>query len=402
MVLTLFAIQKARPRDKLYKLADGNGLYLHINPNGKKQWRFRYSFAGKENMLAFGTYPEISLASARKKRDEMRTLVAEGIDPSLKRKADKVAAANASRNTLGAIADEYLDHLRESGRAVTTMEKNTWLLNDLAAPFRKRPIKDINAAEILALLRKVEKTGRRETARRLRGTLGSVFRYAIATLRAEHDPTFALRGVLLKPVVTHRSAITDEAKFGALLLAIDEYDGWPTIRAAVKFLALTMARPGDVRFMRRSEVNFVKATWSIPAGRMKMRRPHNVPLSTQALEILKDIWELSKDDGYVFPAIRSASKPLSEVAMNSALRRLGYSKEEMCAHGFRSSASTILNERGFNPDVIETSLAHQDQNSIRRAYNRATYWPERIKLMQSWADMLDEFKRLAVGSGRAA
>ena len=402
MVLTLFAIQKAKPRDKLYKLADGNGLYLHINPNGKKQWRFRYSFAGKENMLAFGTYPEISLASARKKRDEMRTLVAEGIDPSLKRKADKVAAANASRNTLGAIADEYLDHLRESGRAVTTMEKNTWLLNDLAAPFRKRPIKDINAAEILALLRKVEKTGRRETARRLRGTLGSVFRYAIATLRAEHDPTFALRGVLLKPVVTHRSAITDEAKFGALLLAIDEYDGWPTIRAAVKFLALTMARPGDVRFMRRSEVNFVKATWSIPAERMKMRRPHNVPLSTQALEILKDIWELSKDDGYVFPAIRSASKPLSEVAMNSALRRLGYSKEEMCAHGFRSSASTILNERGFNPDVIETSLAHQDQNSIRRAYNRATYWPERIKLMQSWADMLDEFKRLAVGSGRAA
>jgi integrase len=402
MVLTLFAIQKAKPRDKLYKLADGNGLFLLINPNGKKQWRFRYRFAGKENMLAFGTFPEISLASARKKRDEARSLVAEGIEPSLKRKADKIAAANASRNTLGAIASEYLDHLRENGRAVTTMEKNTWLLNDLAAPFRDRPIKDINAAEILALLRKVEKTGRRETAQRLRGTLGSVFRYAIATLRAEHDPTFALRGALLKPIVIHRPAITDEKKFGALLLAIEEYDGWPTIRAAVKFLALTMTRPGDVRFMRRSEVNFVKATWSIPAERMKMRRPHDVPLATQALDVLQDVWELSQADGYVFPAIRSLSKPLSEVAMNSALRRLGYAKDEMTAHGFRSSASTILNERGFNPDVIEAALAHQDQNSIRRACNRATYWPERVKLMQSWADMLDEFKRLAVASGRTA
>ena len=285
MLLTQFVIQKAAPREKPYMLRDGNGLFLLVQPNGKKLWRFRYFFAGQENRLGFGAYPEITLASARKKRDEARTLVAESIDPALKRKADKIAVADASRNTLGAIANEYIEHLKESGRAITTMEKNRWLLLDLAKPLHGRPMREINAAEVLALLKKVEKTGRRETARRLRGTLGSVFRYAIATLRADNDPSFALRGALLKPVVTHRPAITDEKPFGALMAATDEYDGWPTIRSALQFLALTMTRPGDVRFMRRSEVNFVKSTWSIPAERMKMRRPHEAPLSTQALAI---------------------------------------------------------------------------------------------------------------------
>lgn len=391
-MLTQFAVQKAAPSDKPYKVFDGNGLFLLVKPNGKKLWRFRYHFAGKENLLAFGLYPEITLASARRKRDEARRLVAEGIDPSLKRKADKMAVLDASRNTFGVIAAEYLEHLKEDGRAQTTMEKNTWLLNDLAKPLHARPIKEITAAEVLALLRKVEKSGRRETTRRLRGAIGSIFRYAIATVRADHDPTFALRGALLQPIVTHRPAITDEKKFGALMASIDEYDGWPTIRAALQFLALTMTRPGDVRFMRRSEVNFIKATWSIPAERMKMRRPHEVPLSRQALDVLRSVWELTEKDGYVFPAIRSLSKPISEVAMNSALRRLGYGKDDMCAHGFRSSASTILNERGFNGDVIEAALAHQDEDKVRRAYNRAQYWSERIKLLQDWADLVEGFK----------
>ena len=397
-MLTQFAIQKAAPADKSYKVFDGNGLFLLVKPNGKKLWRFRYRFAGKENLLAFGSYPEITLASARRKRDEARRFVAEGIDPSLKRKADKMAVVDAARNTFGVIAAEYIEHLKEDGRAQTTMEKNTWLLNDLAKPLHQRPIKEITAAEILALLRKVEKTGRRETARRLRGAIGSVFRYAIATVRADNDPTFALRGALLRPIVTHRPAIIDEKKFGALMVSIDEYDGWPTIRAAVQFLALTMARPGDVRFMRRLEVNFIKKTWSIPAERMKMRRPHDVPLSMEALEVLRSVWELTEKDGYVFPAIRSLSKPISEVAMNSALRRLGYGKDEMCAHGFRSSASTILNERGYNSDVIEAALAHQDEDKVRRAYNRAQYWSERIKLLQEWADLIEGFKKLALAA----
>jgi integrase len=283
-----------------------------------------------------------------------------------------------------------------------TISKNRWLLENLAAPLSGRPIADIAAHEILEVLRRVEKTGRRESARRLRGTIGCVFRHAVATLRAQHDPTAALRGALLRPIVNHRAAITDERDLGALMVSIDEYDGWATLRAALQLLALTMTRPGDVRFMRRSEINFEKAIWRIPAERMKMRRPHDVPLSKQALENLKDIWAVSDNSDLVLPAVRSLKKPLSENAMNSALRRMGYTKEEMTAHGFRSAASTILNERGINPDVIEAALAHQDQNAVRRAYNRATYWPERVKLMQQWADMLDEFRGRSIGKRDAA
>lgn len=371
-MLTQFAIQRSMPREKSFKLADGNGLFLLVQPNGKKHWRFRYFFAQKENMLAFGTFPDVPLAAARKKRDQARGLLADGIDPAAKKREDKIAAAHAARNTFKAVVEDYLHQLKENQRATTTIEKNTWLLNDLSRPLHKRPIKQISSAEILALLKKVEKSGRRETARRLRGAIGSVFRLAIATLRADVDPTFALRSALLQPVVTHRAAIIDEADFGALMTAIDEFDGWPTIRAGLQFLALTMTRPADVRYMRRTEVNFVKSMWSIPAERTKMRRVHDVPLSKEALETLRDVWELSVGDGYVFPSIR-APRPLSEATFNVALRRLGYSKDEVCAHGFRSSASTILNERGYNPDVIEAALAHEDEDKVRRAYNRAKY-----------------------------
>jgi integrase len=330
-----------------------------------------------------------------RKRDQARGFLADGIDPAAKKRDDKIAAAHAARDTFKAVAEDYLDQLKGNHRATTTMEKNTWLLNDLARPLHKRPIKKISSAEILALLKKVEKSGRRETARRLRGAIGSVFRLAIATLRADVDPTFALRGALLQPVVTHRPAITDEADFGALMTVIDEFDGWPTIRAGLQFLALTMTRPADVRYMRRPEVNFIKAMWSIPAERMKMRRPHEVPLSKQAVEVLRGVWDLSEGDGYVFASVR-APRPLSEATFNVALRRLGYSKDEVCAHGFRSSASTILNERSFNPDVIEAALAHEDEDKVRRAYNRATYWPERVKLMQAWADLIEVFKKQAL------
>ena len=254
-----------------------------------------------------------------------------------------------------------------------------------------RPIAEVKPAEILVILKRIEKTGRRDTARRLRGTIGSVYRFAIANLKAETDPTYALRGALLQPNVQHRAAITDEKQLGALMRSIDEYDGWPTLRAALLLLPITMTRPGDVRHMRRSEISFPKATWRIPAERMKMRRPHDVPLSRQALAVLREIWDASLGD-LVLPSIRSNAKPLSENAMNSALRRMGYTGSEMTAHGFRASASTILNERGFDDDVIEAALAHQDEDEIRRAYNRATYWTQRVKLMQEWADLLDQFR----------
>jgi integrase len=392
MALALFSIQRAAPKQKPYKLPDGNGLYLLVKPSGKKLWRFRYSFAGKENMLALGSYPEISLASARAKRDEARRLVAEGIDPAQRKKLDKLAAKAAASNTFGAVAAEYLEKLQVEGKAEATIEKNRWLLEDLASSLSRRPIADISPAEILDLLKRIEKTGRRHTARRLRGTLGTVFRYGIVTLRNANDPTFALRGALLTPVVTHRAAITDEQEFGALMRTIDDYDGWPTLRAALQFLALTMARPGDVRHMRRSEVVFPKALWRIPAERMKMRRPHDVPLSKQALSVLRGVWDMSGGE-LVFSSIRSNLRPLSENAMNSALRRMGYTKDEVTAHGFRSSASTILNEQGFSPDVIEAALAHQDEDDVRRAYNRATYLPERTKLMQDWANLIDQLKK---------
>lgn len=393
MALTLFSIEKAKPGEKSYKLSDGNGLALLIEPSGSKLWRFRYRFGGKENMLTFGAFPEVSLASARTKRDDARRLIAEGIDPSQKRKAEKAAATTSAQNTFAALAAEYIKNLEEQGKAASTVDKNRWLLEDLAKPLASRPITEITPAELLDLLKRIEKSGRRDTARRLRGTIGSVYRFAISTLRATNDPTYALRGALLQPIVQHRAAITDERELGALMRSIDEYDGWPTLRAALLVLALTMTRPGDVRHMQRSEIIFPKATWRIPPERMKMRRPHDVPLSTQALAVLRDIWPLSEGHELVLPSIRSLVKPLSENAMNSALRRMGYDKDEATAHGFRSSASTILNERGFDDDVIEAALAHQEEDDVRRAYNRATYWPERVKLMQAWADLLDDFRR---------
>jgi integrase len=394
-MLTVFAIEKARPQARSYKLSDGNGLHLLVEPNGSKLWRFRYHFDRKEKMLSFGRYPEVSLASARAKRDEARKLLAAGTDPSQQRLLDSIAAAATARNTFGAIVEDYLAELGEKGLAESTMTKNRWLLQELAAPLSRRPITEIKPAEILPILKRVEKTGRRETARRLRGAIGTVFRFAIANLKAENDPTFALRGSLLTPQVQHRAAITDERQLGALMVSIDEYDGWPTVRAALQLIALTMTRPVEIRLMRRSEINWPKAMWQIPAERMKMRRPHDVPLSKQALAVLRDIWDLSHGDGLVLPSVRSVVKPLSENAMNSALRRMGYTKDQMCPHGFRSSASTILNERGYDNDVIETALAHQDEYEVRRAYNRAKYWPQRVRLLQDWADLLDEFRKLS-------
>ena len=354
----------------------------------------RYRHGGKENVLSFGPYPLVTLAEARRKRDEAKRLLIEDIDPADQRRQNKIAAETAARQTFGLVADEYLEQQREKGAALSTINKTTWLLKDLASPISERPISEVTPAEVLSLLRVVEKSGRRETARRLRGTIGSVFKYAIVTLRAESDPTVPLHGALLPPKVEGRAAITDEQELGKLLRAIDEYDGWTTIKSGLQFLMLTCVRPGEVRGAKRSEFDLGKAVWSIPAERMKMRQPHDVPLSRQALAIIQEIRPLSEGSELVFPSIRSKQRPLSENAFNSALRRMGYGKDEVTAHGFRATASSILNDRGYDPDVIEAVLAHQDRNSIRRAYNRATYWDQRVVLMQEWADMLD---RLRVG-----
>jgi integrase len=390
--LSHFAITKATPASEPYKLADGFGLHLLVRPSGSKLWRFRYRFSGRENMLALGAFPATSLGDARTKRDEARKLLAAGVDPSAKRKQDKISAAVSASNTFGAIAAEVIGNKEANEAASSTLSKNRWLLENLARPLANRPIAEITAAEILDLLKRIEKSGRRETARRLRGLIGSVFRYAIVTLRATGDPTTATHGALLAPKVKNRAAIVDEKRFGGLMRAIDDYDGWPTLTAALKFTALTFARPGEVRGAKRTEFDFKNAVWHIAPERTKMRRPHDVPLCPQAIIVLDDIWSLSDHAELVFPSIRSNRKPLSENAMNSALRRMGYTQDEMTAHGFRASASTILNSRGFNGDVIEASLGHQDENEIRRIYNRSKYWPEREKLMGDWANLIDEFR----------
>lgn len=395
-MLTHTAVEAAKPKDKAYKLSDGNGLYLLIETGGSKLWRFRYQFDRKEKMLSLGSFPAVTIAQARMKRDEAKAVLASGVDPARKREQDRITAQINAANTFGAIASEYIARLEQGGASESTISKNRWLLEHLAQPLTKRPIAEITSAEILQLLQRIEKSGRRDTAHRLRGTLGSVFRFAVRTLRAPMDPTVALKGALLKVEVTHRAAITDERQLGSLMTAIDEYDGWPTLRGALLLVALTIVRPGEVRHMRKSELIIPKALWRIPAERMKMRRPFDVPLSRQALAVIREMWDLTTGNGLLLPSIRSTTKPLSENAMNSALRRMGYGKDEATAHGFRSSASTILNERGFDPDVIEAALAHQDEDEVRRAYNRAQYIKERTILMQQWADLLDDFRGQAL------
>lgn len=391
MALSQLAIINAKPKDKPYMLLDGEGLHLQIHTSGSRLWRLRFRFGGKANMMSLGAFPAVSLKDAREKRDQIKKQIAAGIDPSLRKKLDRITAASA--DSFGSIADEYIANLKANDAADITISKNRWLLEDLAAPIRNRPVSEIVPAELLDILKKVEASGRRDTAHRLRSVMGSVFRLAVSTLRATNDPTYALRGALLKVKVKHRAAIIDERELGCFLISLDEYDGWPVLQSAFQFLILTMSRPGDVRGMKRTEVDFDKRLWRIPAERMKMRRPHDVPLSRQALMLLKVVWPLNEENALVFPSLRSHKKPLSENAFNSVLRNMGYRKDQATAHGFRSTASTILNERRFSADVIEAALAHQDEDEVRRIYNRALYLPERKKLMQEWADLLDSLKK---------
>ncbi|SKA40322.1 Integrase, partial [Enhydrobacter aerosaccus] len=365
-----------------------------VKPSGSRLWNQAYRFGGKQKKLSHGAYPSVSLATARLLRDEARKLLASGVDPGANKKAAKLTAVISVNNTFGRIAEEYLQRIEDEGAAESTVKKNRWMLVDLAGPdLGTRPIADITPAEILVLLQRIERSGRRETARRLRGLIGTVFRLGVSTLRAENDPTHLLRGALKAPKVQHRAAITDEKQLGALLAAIDAYDGWSTLRCALQFTALTFARPGEVRGATWAEIDLEGAIWRIDGARTKVRRPHDVPLSRQALDVLRDVKEIAPKSLLVFPAIRSNARPLSENAMNAALRRMGFTQDEMTAHGFRAAASSILNERGFRPDVIEAALGHQDQNEIRRTYNRASYWSERIELMQAWANCLDQLKQ---------
>lgn len=388
MPLSDVAIRKAKPAEKPYKLTDAAGLYLLVSTTGARLWRMDYRHGGKRKTLAFGDYPTLGLADARERRDAARRQLADGLDPVAAKRRRRAQDAV----TFGAVADEFLERQEKDGMSSATLDKNRWLLTTLAAGLRERPIAEIVPADVLAVLQVVERSGRLESARRLRSTIGSVFRLAISTLRATNDPTFPLRGALRPPVVQGRAAITDPKKFGGLLRALDEYDGWPTLKAILQFQSVVFQRPVEVRLAEWGEVQVEKAVWTIPAERAKMRRPHDVPLSRQALAILEGIRPLTGSGRLIFPSIRKPDVPISENGMNSALRRMGFTQEEHTSHGFRSSASTILSERGFDEDVIERCLAHLDPNRVKRAYNRAEKWPERVLLMQRWADLCDEMR----------
>jgi integrase len=395
MALTDMKCRNVRPDDKLQKLSDGGGLQLWVSPKGGRLWRLAYRFHGKQKLLALGTYPALSLAAARAAREEAKEQLATGIDPSEVKKDRKALEADRD-DTFRRIAEEYVFKLKREGRAESTIKKLEWLLDFAYPMLGERSIKMIDAPLVLKVLREVEVRGRYESARRLRSTIGSVFRYAIATARADADPTSALQGALIKPTVTPRAAIVDPKAFGALLLVIDDFEGQPTTQAALKLMALLFPRPGELRPAEWSEFDFENAVWAIPAARMKMRRPHRVPLPSQAITILNELRKISGSGSLLFPGIRSSTRAISDNTLNAALRRLGYAKDEATAHGFRATASSLLNESGkWHPDAIERQLAHIENNDVRRAYTRGEYWDQRVEMMQWWADYLDELRGVA-------
>jgi integrase len=378
---------------KTPKLSDGGGLQVWVTSSGSKLWYLAYRFGGKQRKLAIGPYPRVGLKEARQRRDDAKRQLDAGVDPSLRKRLDRLATVSEQAATFEAISGELLEKKRKEAKAPQTLAKLEWLFG-LATPFiGQRPIASITAPEILQVLRSVESRGRLETAKRLRAVVGEVFRYAVATGRAESDPTSALRGALTAPVVSHRAAIVGPKAFGALLRSIDGYDGMPEVRVALQLLALTFVRPGELRSAEWSEVNLDDALWTIPAEKMKMRRPHRVALAKQAVELLIGLHKVTGNRALLFPGAWDFKKPLSENTLNAALRRLGYAQDVMTAHGFRAAASSMLNESGkWNADAIEAQLAHVEGNAVRKAYARAEYWDERAKMMEWWADKCEDMR----------
>ncbi|WP_417620968.1 tyrosine-type recombinase/integrase [Parasphingorhabdus sp.] len=389
MALTDTAIKAAKHGPKPIKLFDERGLFLLLQPSGGKLWRLKYRILGKEKKLSLGVYPDVTLKEARKRRDEARTLLANGADPaSVKLEQARSAKRNAA-NTFKAIADEFIDKSAKEGRAAVTIKKTRWLLSLLENDIGNRPIIDITPADLLECLQKVEAKGHLETARRMRSFAGRVFRYAVATSRATADPSNLLRGALVAPKVTHHSAIIERKAVGELLRAIDGYQGQPLTCIALKLTPHVFVRPGELRRAEWQEFDLEKAIWTIPAEKMKMRDPHVVPLSLQALELLESAKVISEGQKYVFSSLYPGNRPMSENTINASLRRLGYSGKEMTAHGFRSMASTLLNECGkWSADAIERALAHKDGNATRGAYHRGKHWDERVQMAQWWSDYL--------------
>ena len=403
MALTNTTIRNAKPKAKPYKLTDEKGLFLLVQPSGGMLWRFKFRIDGRdeagnakriEKKLGLGTYPDVSLKDARDLRDDARNLLAKGTDPAEKKRRDDHVAKVSAANTFGAVARGYIDKCRREGRAPATTTKQEWLLNLLDRKLGQRPVAEIEPFELLEAVRRYETTGRTEAAHRALQFSSQVFRYAIANQLAKSDPTRDLRGALVAHKSKHHAAILEPKKAGELLRAIESYDGSPVVRIALQLSALLFVRPGELRHAEWAEIDRDGAVWRIPGEKMKGRVEHVVPLSEQALALLEQARGLTGDGRYVFPSIRTPARPMSENTVNAALRRLGYTSDEMTAHGFRAMASTLLNESGkWSVDAIERALAHKDKDAVRAAYHRGAHWQERVEMAQWWSDHFDTLRQ---------
>jgi len=398
MRLTDIAIRRVKLKNKPFRLADGKGLALLVKPNGAKYWQFRYRFANKGKLLSLGVYPEVTLAEARDRCYEARKQLSNGADPGEVRRLKKFIQLEAAANSFEAVGLEWFS-LQKAAWSEGHAKRNFWLLEKNLLPWLgRRPISEITAPGLLATLRRIESRGAIDTAKRAKQLAGQVFRFAIATGRVQRDPSQDLKGALAASVSTHRAAITEPKEVGPLLLMLDSYEGSPVVRAALRLAPLTFVHPGELRKARWSEIDFETAEWRITPDRMKKRQPHIVPLSRQALAVLRDLHPLTGRWEYVFPGGRSTKTPMSENAVLAAMRYVGISKEEMCGHGFRAMARTILDEvLGYRVDWIEHQLAHAVRDVNGRAYNRTAHLAGRREMMQGWADYLDTLREQASG-----
>ncbi|TXS96197.1 DUF4102 domain-containing protein [Parahaliea maris] len=397
MPLTATQVEKAKPQERPFKLADGGGLYMLVSPKGSKYWRYDYRYAGKRKTLALGTYPDVSLKAARQRHRTARELLEQGTDPCEVRKVEKLTRHLAAAESFEAVAREWFNQTMPEKSKSYQDRTGRILEKDLYPVLGSRPISAITAPELLAALRRIESRGANDIAHRAKQTAGQVFRYAVATGRAERDPSGDLKGALKpKRQKKHHAALTNPAEVGRLLVAMDAFEGTPTVKTALLLSPLLFQRPGEIRAMEWAEINWEAEQWEIPAEKMKMRLPHIVPLSKQALALLEELHRLTGRGRYVFPSARGASRCLSENGVRTALRTLGYDNESMTPHGFRATARTLLDEvLGYRVDWIEHQLAHAVKDANGRAYNRTAHLDGRAKMMQGWADYLDNLKAQA-------
>lgn len=401
MALSVLKLEKLKAKAKLYRVADGNGLCIEVHPRGAKYWRFRYRFVGKAKMLSLGTYPDVGLGEARERREAASRFLRDGKDPSAEKQREAFAQRYAHANTFETVAKEWLA-TRKGDLTPDTFSRTEWLIKERANPWLgNRPMASIEPRDVLEVLRRLEAQEKLETAHRLKSVISQVFRFAVATSRATRDPVPDLRGAIATPTGKHHASIKTPDELGGLLRAIHTYQGSFITSSAMKLAAMLFVRPGELRRAEWSEIDLDGAQWRIPAAKMKMRRPHIVPLSKQAVAVLRELEPLTGRGKYTFPSIRSLRDPMSENTVNAALRSLGYAHDQMTGHGFRSTASTMLHEMGWNTDVIERQLAHAERNKVKAAYNHAEHLPERRKMMQAWADHLDALReKRKVVSGR--